>query len=242
MLNSGRDITMKKHIQTFLGGTLIIVPFAITGYFVWWLANKLGALGSSLLDGTGLVIILDKFFPKGWVGNWQGNKYVSDGALPYIFGAILVLVAIYFVGMLARLYIFRKIVGTVERWVTHVPGVKTIYESVRDLMKLFGGDSAKMGRAVLYKIPQTEITVMGILTNERPSGLSVNGEQKVAVYLPFSYMFGGPTIYVSPEDIIDTGMTVDQALKLCATAHVGSTSDEALEEVGINEGPPETKI
>jgi uncharacterized membrane protein len=159
----------------------------------------------------------------------------------YIVGSILVLVVIYFVGMLTRLYIFRKIVEVVERWISRVPGVKTIYESVRDLMKLFGGDSARMGRAVLYEIPNTEIAVLGIMTNERPTGVSGDGPQKVAIYLPFSYMFGGPTIYVSPEHLQDAGMTVDQALKLCATAHVGAQR-AILHASDPKEPPPETKI
>lgn len=228
---------MKRHLQTFLGGALVIVPFAITGYLVWWMVSKLGALGSSIL-GNGKFV--DGIFPHGWLGEWKGTDYIP-GPLTYVVGSILVLVVIYFVGMLTRSYIFRKIVDIVERWVTHVPGVKTIYQSVRDLMKLFGGDSAKMGRAVLYKIPQTQITVLGILTNECPTGMCVQGEQKVAVYLPFSYMFGGPTIYVSPKDIIDTNIPVDQALKLCATAHVGA-SGELPEMIDDNTPPPETKV
>jgi uncharacterized membrane protein len=136
-------------------------------------------------------------------------------------GAVLVVLAVYFVGLLTHWWIFRKILSIIEDWIARVPGVKTIYESVRDLMKLFGGDSSKMGQAVLYNIPQTDINVLGILTNDRPAGMGDGSKKLVAVYLPFSYMFGGLTVYVSPEQVHEAGISVDQALKLCATAHVG---------------------
>jgi len=44
----------------------------------------------------------------------------------------------------------------------------------------------------------------------------------VAVYLPYAYMFGGPTIYVSPEHVHDVDLSVEQVLKIAATAHVGA--------------------
>lgn len=219
---------MKRILQTFFGGALVILPFAVSGYFVWWLATKLGGLGQGLLQKTKLM-------------DWIKDTGALSDVLSWFLGSVIVIGLIYGVGLLTRLYVFRQIVQIVERWITHVPGVKTIYESVRDLMKLFGGDSARMGRAVLYRIPQTDISVLGILTNEQPVGVSAKGERKVAVFLPFSYMFGGPTIYVSPEHILDAGMTVDQALKLCATAHVGGQQAAPLNG-GKNEPPPETKI
>jgi len=233
---------MKRNIQTFLAGVLVIVPFAITGYFVVWLATKIGGLGGALISKTMLGATLNNVLGTNWLGEWDAaGKNFDPSPLACVLGAVLVLIIVFFIGMLTRLYIFRQIVLIVERWITHVPGVKTIYESVRDLMKLFGGDSAKMGRAVLYRIPQTHISVLGILTNEQPEGVSPEGEQRVAVFLPFSYMFGGPTIYVSPADLQDAGMTVDQALKLCATAAVGSRAP-APHVTGKNDIPPETKI
>jgi uncharacterized membrane protein len=63
-----KHMNMKRYIQTFFGGALVITPFAITGYFVWWLASKLGALGSALLGNTRLVTVLEKVFPPDWLG------------------------------------------------------------------------------------------------------------------------------------------------------------------------------
>jgi uncharacterized membrane protein len=90
-------------------------------------------------------------------------------------------------------------------------------------MKLFGGEAGRMGRAIRYRPPGAGIDLLGILTNERPAGIADStAERRVAVYLPYAYMFGGPTIYVSPEHVHDVPLSVDQALKMAATAHVGA--------------------
>ena len=138
----------------------------------------------------------------------------------------MVLVGIYLVGLLTHLWIFRWAVGLVEKLVVRVPGVKTVYESVRDLLKLFGGDARRMGRVVLYTPPGTDMTMLAILTNERPSGIGPEAKHKVAIYLPYSYMFGGITVYVSPDHLQEVDTPVEVALKLAATAQVTSSTAE----------------
>ena len=44
--------------------------------------------------------------------------------------------------------------------------------------------------------------------------------KKVAIYVPFSYMFGGVTLYVDKEHVRELDLPVEQALKLAATAQV----------------------
>jgi uncharacterized membrane protein len=204
---------MRKHIQIFLAGALVVVPFAVTAYLVWALASWLGNLGYRLVEAVGAL------------------KPLHDvaGQIVALLGAVLVLGAIYMIGLLARSYVFKKILSLVERYISRVPGVKTIYESVRDLMKLFGADSGRMGKAVLYRIPQTEISLLGIMTNQQPLSTNADAKKKVAIYLPFSYMFGGLTIFVAPDNVKDAGMSVDQALKLCATASVSPQSSLPVE-------------
>jgi uncharacterized membrane protein len=204
----------KQHIQIWFAGLFVVAPFALTLYVVWRLASWLGGLGFDLIKQA-LKLNGIKLLENSWIN-----------FLMALCGVVVVIMAVYFVGLLTHWWIFRKILSILENWIARVPGVKTIYESVRDLMKLFGGDSSKMGRAVLYNIPQTDINVLGILTNDHPSGMGDGSKKLVAVYLPFSYMFGGPTIYVSPDLVRDAGISVDQALKLCATAHVGPHTDD----------------
>ena len=186
---------MKRHLRILLAGAIVVVPFAVT---VWL------AIGVST-----------------WLDNLAREPLKQWGAPvgPGV-GALLVLAALYFIGLLTQFWIFRGLVGLLERLVERLPGVKTIYESVRDLLKLFGGDAKHMGRVVRYTPPDSHMTMLAILTNDQPRGLE--GEGKVAIFLPYSYMFGGITIYVSASCLTEVAMPVEEALKLCATAQVAS--------------------
>ena len=205
---------MKRHLRILLAGAIVVVPFAVT---VWL------AIGVST-----------------WLDNLAREPLKQWGAPvgPGV-GALLVLAALYFIGLLTQFWIFRGLVGLLERLVERLPGVKTIYESVRDLLKLFGGDAKHMGRVVLYTPPdEAHMTLLAILTNDQPRGLE--GKGKVAIFLPYSYMFGGITVYVPPSCLCEIAMPVEEALKLCATAQVASPelildNDEDEQEPALGE-------
>ena len=193
---------MQKQLRILLAGVMVLAPLAVTAWIIWTLGSSLDQIGRNLFPGPDL--------PPG-------------------VGAAVVLVGVYLVGLLTHLWVFRGMLSWLDVLVTKVPGVKTIYESVRDLLKLFGGDSRRMGRVVRYKTPGGDVSMLAILTNEAPAGLDPADPEgrKVAIYLPYSYMFGGITIFVSPENICEVNMPVERALKLCATAHVTPTSNDS---------------
>jgi uncharacterized membrane protein len=193
---------MKNLIRTFLSGALVVVPVAITAYVLYSMALWLDSLGLRMVTAV-----------------WP-NAQTFPGA-----GALLLIAVIYLTGLLTRLWIFRRVWDVIEGLLAKVPGVKVIYESVRDLMKLFGGGAASMGRVVEYRPPGTDVAVLGILTNEHPIGVAPEGQPKrVAVYLPLAYMLGGPTILTTEDNLTDVDMPVEHALKLAATAYLGSGS------------------
>jgi len=194
--------TIRRQLSILFAGALVLAPLAITAWVIWSLGAWVDDLGRRALTAVG-----------------AGYK-VYRGT-----GAIIVLAVIYLVGLLTHLRLLRALFNLLESLVTRVPGVKTIYESVRDLMKLFGGGSAQMGRVVQYRVPGTDMAMLGILTNETPFGVTQKGPgRKVAVYTPFSYMLGGVTVFVSPDNIVEVDMSVEQCMKLCATAHIGSST------------------
>jgi len=191
---------LNRQIRIFFAGALVLVPLAITVWVAWAVGAWLDALGRQACESLGLPIQP----PPGT-------------------GALLIVAGVYVFGLMTHVWLFRLFFSLLERIVTRVPGIKTIYESVRDMMGLFGGGAEKMGRVVQYQMPETDMTCLGVLTNEDPLGLPADDpHRKVAVYLPLSYMIGGPTVLVSPENICDVDMSVEQCMKVCATAVVGT--------------------
>jgi uncharacterized membrane protein len=198
---------MNRHLKILMAGALLVVPLVATVWVVCWIGTKLGAVGYDLLDTMGLV----ETFRYQWLAG--------------LVGVVIVVAGIYAIGLLANFWLFRKLFALLDHLLSVVPGVKTIYESVRDLMKLFGGGGKAMGYAVVYTDPATKVKRLGIVTNEHPQGLPP-GDDSVIVYLPMGYMIGGPIVYASPADIERIDMPVEVALKLAATAFVGSADEE----------------
>ncbi|MCE5326056.1 MAG: DUF502 domain-containing protein [Planctomycetaceae bacterium] len=201
---------MQRQLRILLAGVAVVAPLAATAWVVWALGTWLEGLGQTLLP---------KIVP--------GIKL-----LPGV-GAAVVIVLVYVVGLLTHLYMFNVLLSWLDRLLTRVPGIKTIYESVRDLLKLFGRGSERMGRVVRWRVPGTEMTALGVLTNETPAGAGLEGGKKVAVYLPFSYMFGGMTVFVPQDHLENVDMPVEEALKLCATAQVSSTQAKVDEPMDV---------
>lgn len=190
---------MSRQLRIFLAGMLVVTPLAATVYVIWW--------GAGILDRLGALLVGEGF------------------DLPAGAGAVIVLAAVYLVGLLTHWWAFHGLFGLLEGLLTRLPGIRTVYESVRDLMQLFGGQAESMGRAVEYRPPGSGLSILGILTNDNPRDLpDDHPDRKVAVYLPYSYMFGGPTIYASPGDVHEVDMSVEQVLRVCTTAHTARSA------------------
>jgi uncharacterized membrane protein len=201
---------MNKQMQILLAGVLTVVPLAATFWVLWWAVTSIGQLGAA---------IIAPLWPE------MNRGQLADYRV--LIGLPVILVLLYVVGWMTRSWLFGGFFRLTDRILSRLPGVRTIYESVRDLLNLFGGDAEKMGKVVLYKQPGTDTMILGIQTNVRPLGVEDNTEEhRVAIYQPFAYMFGGPVFYVPASHVVEIDMSVDQCLKLCATAHVGATAPE----------------
>ena len=201
---------LKKHIKTFMAGAFIVLPLVATIGVIYWIGAKLGEIGSTLYQKLTETQVIPE---NGPISNesWKAS----------LAGVLIVLLLIYFIGMLGNFWLFRNFFSLLDRMMSSVPGIKTVYESVRDLLKLFGSDHGQMGDVVIYTEPSTGVRKLGIVTNEKPAGLKPD-DNSLAVYLPMAYMIGGPIIFARPEDVEKIDMSVETALKLAATAYVGT--------------------
>ena len=207
---------MRRQLRIFLTGLLVVIPFAITVWVIWAAGSWLDEGGANLF----LKPVWDLFRLH---DNWPLENVHGVGA-------ILLLVSVYLVGLLMHFWLFRRAVDLMAGIFRRVPGVKTIYESVRDLLNLLDpGAAKKMGKVVEYVAPGWQVGLLGILTNEQPEGAV--GKEKAAVYLPLAYMIGGPVVFVPKSHLREVDMPVEKALRLCATAHV-ATKDAAEQAKG----------
>ena len=153
---------MKKHyfstfIKYFFQGILIIGPLSATIWIIWSIFKSV----------DNLVPDLSKDYPG------------------LVFALVLLGTAIIgFIG--SRLILGKLLVGLLDYLVAHIPGVKIIYSSIKDVLASFVGDKRKFSNPVWVRVNETpEVWRIGFLTQSSMDFVKLEG--MVSVYLPHSY-------------------------------------------------------
>ena len=182
---------MKNIKQHFLKGLLYIVPVAVT---FWVLIEVYKSLNG----------IIGRFLP----GNFQ-----------YL-GILILIVLITFFGYIASAIITSPINTFFERLINKAPLLKTIYSSIKDLMRTFVGKKKGFSQAVLIKLYENStIERIGFITNEDLSSLGIkNGN--ILVYLPHSYAFSGQLFVVDRSYITPIDKSSAEIMKLIVSGGV----------------------
>ncbi len=193
---------MKRLGTLFLQGLIAILPIALTAYLVYWLA----ASAEAVLGNAMRFVIGDAYYVPG------------SGVL----AGFLITLGI---GLLLRIWLFRKVFSLGETLLQRIPGIKSLYGSIRDMVGFFDASKQKeFDKTVMVALDDGKVRLMGLVTREDfgdlPAG--IGDEQTVAVYLPMSYQLGGFTVMVPRARIRPVEMKVDQAMQFVLTAGVSA--------------------
>lgn len=186
---------MKTIANTFFKGLLFTLPLVITFGLLYWLF----ATAENLLK-----IPLQIILPDGW--------YITG--MGVISAAILILC----IGILVQVYILKFIFRWLEKIVENIPLVKSLYNSARDLIHFFAGDTEGQMSKVVSIMIADNIRVIGFVTNEH----AMLGEHSdlIAVYIPNSYQVGGHLVYLPRDRCEVLNIPVKAAMQQVLTAHV----------------------
>lgn len=196
---------MNRIKSTLNLGLQTAVPLILTIAVVVWLVSSVEAF-------FGFFIQL--FIPK---------QYYYPGM-----GAVFGLVLVFSTGFLMNAWVVSMFYEWWENQIKRVPLVKTIYQSIQDVMAFF--DTSKKtqdGEAVVLELPQGRI--LGIVTREDLSEFAFGGEDhEVAVYVPMSYQIGGFTLLVPRSKIKKIDTTTKDAMRFILTAGVGKENTKGV--------------
>lgn len=196
---------MKKIGTLFLQGLIAILPIALTIYLIYWLATT----AESVL-GKAIRFVI-------------GEHYVPGVG---VLAGFLLAVGI---GILLKIWVFRKVLSLAETLLQKLPGIKSIYGSVHDLVGFFDASKQKdFDKTVMVSFIDDDTQLMGLITREDFSDLpeGIGNAETVAVYLPMSYQLGGFTVMVPKSRVRPVDMKVDQAMKFVLTAGVAAESKD----------------
>jgi uncharacterized membrane protein len=164
---------MKRLVTYFVKGLLVFVPIALTIFLLFWVFKTLDSA-------------VNKIFPF----------FNIPGV-----GILLTVVIITVIGFLASNFLGRKLFGFIDRIFTHLPLVKLLYSSVKDILQAFAGDKKSFDRPVTATmVPGSSAKIVGFITRDSLENLGL--EDYVAVYMPQSYNFAG-NVLLFPKDAIE---------------------------------------
>ena len=179
--------------NTFVRGSVLIIPVALTYWFFHALLNA--------IDG-----ILSPIFEE-----FIGHPVPGLG-----FVAMIVLVIV--IGLLSRNLVGRILLTWFEKLLESVPFVRGVYGAIKDLIGAFtvGGKGKTFRQVVLIQYPRADLYTIAFVTNEM-SFTSSSGKimDFVNVYIPNPpNPTSGVLILVPKQDAVVLDLTIEQGLKL----------------------------
>lgn len=176
---------MRKH---FLAGILLIVPLWVTVWLFSWLFSTVDDYLQPLV------------------------RTITGYTIPGV-GFAATLLIIYIAGVIASNVIGRRLVGYGEAALGRIPVARYLYNGVRQIVSSFS-DPGTTGfmQVVLIEFPRRGTRTLGFITNEATSR---TGKKLLNVFIPTSpNPTSGFLQIVDESEIIRTGISVDEALKM----------------------------
>lgn len=190
-------------------GLITLLPLTVTVYLITWMAGSLeGSFGS----------VITAFLPEGY--------YIPG------LGILMALTTIFFVGLIVEHYLTQRAVDGLERQLKRLPVVRAIYSPLRDLTDLLSrAQSSSQGgtsQRVVFIRFAPGVELMGLVMRDRFDDLPGQPIEpgKVAVFVPFSYGFGGTTYIVDSSSVRETKLSADRALQLAITGWVKANKSQ----------------
>ena len=155
---------------TLVTGFITVLPIVLTIYLLYWLV-----VSSEQVMGSAFRHVL------------PGIQYFPG------LGSIVGLILVFFIGLLMKAVLVRKLFSFGEQILYHLPIIKTVYRAIRDFFDFFSPKKEHFGRVVIVKFGEMEI--IGFVTQEDPERLPQVGnaadataKKMMANHQAFSYI------------------------------------------------------
>jgi uncharacterized membrane protein len=204
---------MMSRIRTyFLTGLVVAGPGAVTLWLIWWFVTWVDNLVRPLIPV-----------------DYRPETYLPVN-IPGL-GLIIVFVAVTLLGFLTANLIGRKLVDFGESLLNRMPIVRPIYRTVKQIFETFFSKSGSSFRSVgLVEFPSPGMWSLVFLTQPPTEEISNHLPQTehVSAFMPCT---PNPTtgffFYVPRRDIVELGITVEQAMTVIMSAGIVQPNGDA---------------
>jgi uncharacterized membrane protein len=130
---------------------------------------------------------------------------------------VAVFVIVTGLGFFSRYFLSQYFGGLTERFILSIPGVNTVYTTVKQIVDTFGTSKRNsFSKVVLVEFPRKGCYTLGFLTSQAQSEPQLRLQRELwSVFVPTSpNPTGGYFLLLPPEDIVELEMSVGDGMKL----------------------------
>jgi uncharacterized membrane protein len=195
---------MEKIKSNLLAGIATIVPLALTVYVLqvtleitYWIGGTVAEPLQSFVDIT---------FP-------------GFGLLSSIVGLLIVFLALFFVGALARNVFGKKVVKWFEGIFKKIPLIDTIYGTTKQLIETVSGSNNDSFQKVVYvEYPRKGMWTLGFVTSESTNQTE---EEFYHIFVPTTpNPTSGFFLIIAKEDTTPADIDVEEAFNMIVTSGI----------------------
>ncbi|MFT3870435.1 MAG: DUF502 domain-containing protein [Nibricoccus sp.] len=184
--------------NAFLSGLLLLAPLFVTCWVLALLFENIGDVFRPLLEN---------FVPE------QFRRYAL---LWNILFTLIAVVLITLLGYLSRYVLGKYFGGLAERFIQTIPGVNTVYNTVKQLVATFGTKNRNLfQKVVLVEFPRKGVHTIGFLTSKVQGEAQFRAGQELwSVFVPTTPNPTGGYFMLFPKDeIVELEMSVGDGMK-----------------------------
>lgn len=193
------SLSIKRNIIT---GMVTIIPLWVTWLLFDFIFSQLSRFGKPIVstfsrDISDQAPTLSRLLQQPWFND--------------VLAVILVLVAIYAIGLVANRVIGRRLISAIEGLFTRLPLVQTVYGSAKKLLSALQTKPENIERVVLINFPHKEMKAVGLVTR---TFTDINtGKLLAAVYVPTTPNPTSGYLEIVPLDqLVSTDWSMDEAM------------------------------
>lgn len=184
--------------NAFLSGLMLLAPLFVTCWVLMLLFENIGGIFRPMLQS---------FVP---------DQFRNYDILWNIFATVLAIVAITLLGYLSRYVLGKYFGGLAERFILTIPGVNSVYNTVKQLVATFGTKNRNLfHKVVLVEFPRKGVHTIGFLTGKTQGEAQARaGKELWPVFVPTTPNPTGGYLLLFPKDeIVELEMSVGDGMK-----------------------------
>lgn len=225
---------LRKLRDVVFTGLAIIVPIVLTLYLIWVTIDLFGRMLRPFVQALEFVGIIEFFRRRRLLQFLIEMNLYSDviGVLSEMIAVALFFGVVVLIGALARYRYGESIIGSFDYVIASVPGVGTVYQSLRRVGKIVLTETSDEFHAVkLVEFLSEETYVIAFKTSEPPRTIeTATGHPAMeTLFIPMAPnpVTGGFLTYVPKDRVIDVDMPINDAVQAILTSGINHDQDGA---------------